>query len=169
MRDWHKCLMENLLRQAYEYATRSPDPSNQNGALIVDPNAKVQTWGFNNIFKGVKFTKELMANRDWKLAHIEHAERDAIYRHGSCAGYFMVCPWFACEPCARAIVLSGIKGVLGHKPRMEQTPERWKASVFGGLNILERGGVDILLYEDIVPDAPYIIVNGDYWSPTVAP
>lgn len=160
--------MLEYLRLAYQQAAKSPDPSNQNGAVVLYKD--VHYVGYNDFVEGVTLPPDILTNRDKKLFYIEHAERAAIYN----AAYFscrlplatLVCPWFACADCARAIILTGIKRVVGHQQRMEMTPDRWKASVFDGLQMMR--DVDIQLdFLDIpkLGGCEPINVNGEKWVP----
>lgn len=159
---------EKFLRLSYDLASGSPDRSNQNGAVIVNAYGQMVSMGRNEFTTGIVPTAEQLADRDWKLFHIEHAERNAIFplvgRSSADAPFTMVCQWFACGDCARAIVLSGITKVIGHKERMDMTPERWKDSVEAGLNIIRAGGVEIEFYSGKLNATP-IIVNGEIWVP----
>lgn len=157
-----------LLIAAYQMAKDSPDPSNQNGAVIVNHRYSIIATGRNEFPKKVQITPELLADRDTKLFYIEHAERNAIfngvYNDIEIPGRIMVCPWFACSDCARAIILCGISKVIGHKQRMEQTPERWVKSVNAGIELMKLHGVKIELIDAQLGCDP-VIVNGNLWQP----
>lgn len=75
-----------------------------------------------------------------------------------------MCPWAACSDCARAIAMSGIRKVIVHQQRMDMTPERWKASVEVGLNIIRKCGA-VIEYVDAKIGGNPIIVNGELWYP----
>lgn len=156
------------LRICYDWATFSPDPSNQNAAMILDPTGNEIAVACNEFPYGIVVTPEHLTNRDKKLFYIEHAERGAVYKaareYGQTRGLTMVCPWFACSDCARAIILSGIKHVIGHKQRMAMTPERWKANVDESLVMLKDCGVTTEFYDGVLGCNP-IIVNGQSWQP----
>lgn len=163
-----------LLSIAYNEALLSPDPSNQNGAILLDSAGRIIGSGCNKPLPKTQFTPEMMlTDRDWKLFNTEHAEREAIYdavrKQASdhtiiIPGSTLVCPWFACGDCARAIAGTGVRRVIGHKQRMDTTPERWKASVDAGLKLLTDHGVELRFYDGVV-DASPIIVNGSLWKP----
>jgi deoxycytidylate deaminase len=149
--------VRTALREAYLQAALSPDPSNQNGAIIINPlrdNGGYIT-GYRTIAKAhngfhpaIRYTRENLLDRDWKLKYIEHAERAVIYQRGLFRhDEIMVCPWFACIDCARAIVLSGCKLVVGHKQRMDLTPDRWKQSVQDGHDYMTDCGVEMYFYD----------------------
>lgn len=160
--------IRDCLAVCYDWASESPDPSNQNGALILDHTGNEIAVARNEFPKGVVVTPEHLTDRDKKLFYIEHAERGAVYKaareYGAIKGFTMVCPWFACDNCARAIILSGIKHVVGHKQRMAMTPERWKANVDEALRMMKDCGVTMEFYDGII-GCPPIIVNGQPWQP----
>ncbi len=62
------------------------------------------------------------------------------------------------------IILCGIKKVIGHQQRMDQTPDRWKASVQAGLDLLKSHDVELEFYDGNV-GCSSIIVNGQSWQP----
>ena len=163
-------ISEEFIREklslAYQAAQSSPDPSNQNGAVVFRDGQFVL--GFNGTVNGIEATPELMADRDRKLIYIEHAERSAILEADRLGiglqGAAMFCPWAACAECARAINRSGISDLYVHQERMDTTPDRWKASVEQGLAIIRAGGTVIHFIAGPI-DASPIIVNGTAWSP----
>jgi len=159
--------IRDYLRLAYDVAAKSPDRSNQNGAVIIDNLGSIAA-GCNTFTPGITWTEKQLENRDWKLQYIEHAERSAIFEYTKSAvrtSYpIMICPWFACAECARAIVLSGIIKVIGHRERMDMTPERWLKSVEAGREILVKSGVTLSYHSGKIGGDP-IIVNGETWQP----
>lgn len=161
-------IYNELLSLCYELASRSPDKSNQNGAVLVSLDNEIVSGGFNKFPDNVEVTDELIADREKKLFYIEHAERNAIFSaikgNKQVSGNVLFCPWFACSDCARAIILTGVTKVIGHKQRMDQTPERWKASVKAGLDLLESHNVKLEFLDANLGCTP-IIVNGQSWQP----
>lgn len=155
-----------LLGDAYRLAQGSSDPSNQNGAVLVDSSHRTAlSYGRNELPPGIEGD---ITDRAWKMANIEHAERSAIYgaaRHGHIVeNSVLICPWAACTDCARAIVLSGVRLLVVHKDRMDMTPDRWRDSVEAGNKILRAGGVEIQQFSGRIGCGP-IIVNGERWEP----
>ena len=171
-----ECNIKKYLTRCYELATDSPDRSNQNGAIIINENYEILSEGRNEFPEGLVITEDMITDREKKLFYIEHAERNALYslfrKYNSCSisplagtkGLTMICQWFACDSCARAIVLFGIKKVIGHKERMDMTPDRWKASCEAGLQLLRDCGVELEFYSGKINCNP-IVVNGEKWNP----
>lgn len=165
-------LIREYLGRAYRVASSSPDPSNQNGALLVRPTGHGYECSYeaaNEFPPKVLVTPELLADRDKKIFFIEHAERHVIYkaaRDGAHLPLFtLVCPWVACDSCSRAIILSGIKKVITHRERADTTPERWKASVDAGIKLMRDHGVELEFYSGKLNNCPKIVVNGELWQP----
>lgn len=161
-----------LLVMAYQAATKSPDPSSQNGAVLYVRNRDGihdLITACNTFPDGVAILPERLSNRDLKLSFIEHAERNLVYKAAklgvSLSGETMYVPWFACDNCGRAIICSGIKKVIGHKKIMDATPDRWRASIDMALIMLREAGVEIELYEGDLPEAPEVLFSGKLWQP----
>lgn len=162
---------KELLRQAYEEATKSPDPSTQNGALLVWEDvhlgAHEHISDHNRFPDGVAYTSERL-ERPLKYAYIEHAERNVTYQAAErglkTAGATMVCPWSACDNCARAIIQSGIRRLVTHQDAYDRTPERWKADIDRAIAMLEEAGVEVLRITGPVGGPP-IRFNGEIWTP----
>ena len=160
-----------LLSDAYAEALKSPDPSSQNGALVVWGNTtglfQTMSKGYNHFYKGIEPEVE---DRDEKLRRIEHAERDAIYRaafNGTTThGAILVCPWVACVDCARAIIGSGIGVVIHHWDRY-MLPSSWKDQINEALGWLEAAGVEVYSYTGPVGFTEPILVSGRLWSPAL--
>lgn len=156
-----------LLTDAYEVARNSPDNSSQNGAILTNLVGDILCVDCNRFPNGTEPTKENL-EKPLKYSLIEHAERNVIYKAARLGiptdGKILVCPWFACADCARAIVCAGISLVIGHKPRMNNTPESWKNSVKIGEGILSRGNVSVFYWDEPLGLDP-ILANGELWRP----
>ena len=156
---------------AYQLASRSPDPSNQNGAVLLDGSNPYIVLGIGcNDFGCIQYTQEQLLDREWKLAHIEHAERAALFSGAleeATRGSILVCPWAACTDCARAIGRMGVKQLVVHTNRMQTTPARWQASVEHGLAIVRAHGCEVVYYDGPIDlDESFTIkANGEDWSP----
>ena len=76
----------------------------------------------------------------------------------------MVCPWFACAECGKAIIQAGIKKVIGHKKIYDATPEHWRKSIAIAFKMFEEAGVETELLEgDLGGDT--IRLNGQIFQP----
>ncbi len=163
-------MLQNLMGKAYADATKSPDPSNQNGAVLVQREVNgdltIVAQGHNHFYPGIPPDVE---DRDNKMNRIEHAERDCCFNaaaRGVCTqGTILICPWAACYECARAIIGCKIHAVVYHKQRYHHTPKRWIDNVNEALGWLADAGVWLYEFDGPVPGTKPVIVNGEPWSP----
>jgi dCMP deaminase len=164
-----------MLRRAYVAAQESPDPSTQNGAVIpiVDYGETIDEHSFlieacNTFPRGVKALSERL-ERPLKYNYIEHAERNAVFtahRSGfTLSRATLYCPWFACADCARAIIQSGLKSVVGHANMFDATPDHWKGSIADAFTMFEEAEIYTRLVEGPIEGAPKIRFNGEMWDP----
>ncbi len=91
----------------------SKDPHYQYGAVIVGPRKRIVSIGYNGFPRGLddsKVTRYQEPDDKWFL---EHAERNAIYNATEpLIGYTLYVNGHICADCARAIIQSGIQGVV---------------------------------------------------------
>ena len=159
----------NLVK-TYNYARLlSQDPVTNTGALIVSADfIKEITFGVNSFPSGVEVTDELLADKTWKYENIIHAEQAAIftaaYLGKATKGAAIYAPWLSCAPCAKAIIASGIKTVIGHQQLIQQIPERWHESIGSALKMLEKAKVQVRMYNGTVGADP-IMFNGAEYRP----
>lgn len=150
------------LSAAYAVAKCSRDKSNQNGAIIVTNYTSL--YGMNRFPDGSEYTEERINERPLKYDYFEHAERAVIFTAAKegviLRDATMYCPWAACVPCARAIVLSGIRTVFVHRDRMLMTPDRWMDSVQRAHQILRDGNVFVVQVQGYIEGQDDVLVNG---------
>ena len=142
---------QDYMKQALILATRSPDPSTQNGAVIIDDKTgHILGMGHNCFPVGVSCTEERW-KRPTKYSFVEHAERNAIFdafrnsifntsNPTECPSLIMYCPWFACSDCARAIIQSGIKEMVGIRSKKVKNG-RWDKEISFGERMFAESGV----------------------------
>ena len=134
--------LETLRLVAQYGACFSEDLHTQNGAALAHKTGPL-VMSANRFPAGVKHR----TTRPEKYAYIEHAERSVIYKAAksglATAGATMYCPWFSCPECARAIVMAGIREVVGSAVAAEATPYRWRKQIVDGTGILREGGVGV--------------------------
>lgn len=138
---------KKMLVKAYTFALNSPDPSTQNGAIVISGDGGAPIFGCNTFTWGMKPSPKRL-ERPLKYTYVEHAERNAIFAAASVGaaleGGIMWCPWAACTECARAIVQVRIKTLVRHKQASDRSPERWIESIALADEILLVGDVDII-------------------------
>ncbi|MDX1607945.1 MAG: deaminase [Candidatus Spechtbacterales bacterium] len=159
--------LTELMTKAYELAKYSKDPSTQNAALLVDDEGKILSKGINKFPKGVTDKPERW-ERPLKYKIIEHAERNAIYEAAkegiATEGLVMVCPWAACSDCARAIIQSGIAGLITHKQAHERSPDFWSKEIEVAFEMLDEAGVWVVMC-DIKVGVEGLLHSGEIWNP----
>jgi dCMP deaminase len=165
----------DFLRKAYINARDfSNDPSTQNGSVLVPAGYQSGQvlFGANRFPDGIKVTSERLANRDTKLAFMQHAERDAIFkavRNGiPTRDATLYCPWYACIECAKAIIGAGITRVVGHLQALQKTPDRWRENIQVAEKMLDEAGVDRVYHVgDLFDGDPdyRVLFDGKMWVP----
>ena len=134
-------------------ARRSKDPSAQNGAVIISPDGRILSAGYN----GFPYVDPAFGNNDevypWgrsddetedKLSYVVHAEANAMLNFRGIAreleGATMYVTQIPCNECAKLIAQSGIKKVvyLNDEDKPRTTVAR---------KILRYAGVELAPYE----------------------
>lgn len=159
----------NYLREAYNMALSSPDPSTQNGALILQGEMTVAK-DCNRLPNGVLESKERW-ERPLKYKIIEHAERNAIFQFAArpltssgLVGATMVCPWAACADCARAIIQAGITKLVTHKQAHDRSPDFWKQEIEIAFQMLREANVEIVMVDAKIGGVE-LLHSGQKWNP----
>jgi dCMP deaminase len=159
--------IRTIMRAAYDAAENSTDRITRNGSVLVNYDGCILMTGFNHHVDGYGQEEE-HHDRPLKYSLTEHAERDVIFKAAReqlrTRGNTMVANWVACPDCARAIVIAGISTVICHKQCMDRTPPRWEEMVNLGLDMLKRGGVQVIQWDGKVGRVSNLN-NGEMWSP----
>ncbi len=156
-----------MLRQAYELAKQSPDPSTQNGVLLINHEGQILCGATNNFPCGIANRPERL-ERELKYRFVEHAERAVIYQAARLGikteHLIMICPWMPCCDCARAVIEAGINTLVTHKQINDRTPERWKADQALVLSMLEESSVNVVVHDGVI-GVTGVRFNGELWNP----
>jgi len=137
---------EWFLGMASYISSASKDPSTQCGCVIVRPNKKPVSWGWNGFPQGIK-DDERLKDREAKYSLMVHAEQNAILNaKDSLYGCVLYCyPFPPCDRCATSIIQVGIKRVVGLQ-LPEDKKERWEDSVNKSLSYFREAGVSYNFY-----------------------
>ena len=125
---WDECFMSI----AHVISDRSPDPSTQTGAVVVNEKNVIVGVGYNGWPRGIK-TEDLPWDRegnleDTKYAYVCHSEENAIYTaNNSTEGCKIYCTLFPCNECAKTLIQNGIKEIIYESDKYGDLPV-WKAS-----------------------------------------
>lgn len=166
-----------LLRSAYSIAYDSPDLSTKNAAILVDRRGKVLAEGVNAPMQGVNITNDRLIKRPDKYYYTEHAERNVLYnalQNGvtDFSDTTMICPWYACSDCARAIIGFGVKNIIGHQQALtidavvneESQRIDWDDTIKAAWNMLDEVGVNYI-YIDAIIGGVENLHSGKIWNP----
>lgn len=152
------------MKAAFIAAKHSPDPSTQVGSVLVLPNKGVLLAGWNTPIERL-ISVGYPRNLEDKNYCTEHSERGVLYKalqnNLATDGLYMYSTWAACAECARAIIQFGIRKVVTSSALLQRTPERWRQSVWHGINMMTDAGVHVVGWrgELICPNT--IIFNGE--------
>jgi len=94
-------------------ASRSKDPSTQNGACVVNKENIILGVGYNGFVRGIKDTPAKW-ERDVKHTYVSHAERNALHNctvspKGATLYLWSSKNYLPCLECTKSIIQSGIK------------------------------------------------------------
>jgi len=146
-----------LVKEAYQYGNdTSPDPSTKNGAILTDKHGQTLAYSANRFARGLAETQSRLNDRKIKYQMVVHAENGAVFnaaRHGiNTKGTVLYCPFYACAECAKAIIQSGIKKVVGHAQMMilASSHTQWVEAVMMGWSMLHEAGVSCVLFDGVI-------------------
>jgi dCMP deaminase len=106
--------------------------------------------GFNGLPASLSDSLDRYRDREFKLATIIHAEKNAIFnaaKNGaSTEGATAYVTWPPCSQCASALVQAGVEKVVCPDPK--NGPERWVTNFLLANELLYEAGVKVLYYGD---------------------
>ena len=141
---------KKFLESAKLNASWSKDPSTGVGAVIVRPNNKIASQGFNGFPSKISDNPEWLNDRDIKYKVTIHAELNAILSaNEDLDGYTLyVYPFAPCSDCALSIIQKGITRVVTLKSP-EDKLVRWKESFEFAQMLFDMAGVEIVVYDSL--------------------
>lgn len=141
MADWQ----ERFMRLAYEAASWSKDQDCAVGAVLVSPDNRRVSFGYNGFPRGIADTAERMADNVLKNSLTVHAEVNAILNYnGDVKGFTIYCTKAPCNVCAGFIIQAGIKQVVCPPVRVNS---KWTASSQLALEMFSEAGVNVKTVE----------------------
>ena len=147
-------------QMAEDAKAKSWDKHTKLGAVVIDLSGKTLVTACNNVPDGIVVTDEML-ERPMKYHFFEHAERGACYyaaKNGIKLGgaiMWMSCNPVPCEDCARGIINSGIKMVVG-RDIANVASQKWDESCKFGLELLKKAEVAVVFMKE---DGEYTIVG----------
>lgn len=141
---------KKFLDEAKLNSSWSKDPSTGVGAVIVRPNNKVASQGYNGFPSKIHDDPEWLNNREIKYKVTIHAELNAILSaNEDLDGYTIyVYPFSPCEQCALSIIQTGITRVVTIKAEDEKMT-RWRDSFEFAKMLFDKAGVEVVVYDCI--------------------
>lgn len=131
---------------ALAMSKKSKDPSTKVGAVLVRPDMKMASIGFNGFPRRMKDNPQYLSDpafRAHKLKRMVHAEINAIHLCETTAtdGYHMVVTRHPCGDCALQIACTGVTDVWYLED--DDYEKRWAESVADARQIFEEVGIAI--------------------------
>lgn len=114
-RDWD----EYFMKIAETVATKSKDPSSKMGCVIVDPNKRVVSMGYNGLPQGADESKLTLSERPMKYYFAIHSEMNAlIFAKRDLTGCTIYNRVATCENCLKYCIQAGIKRFVYNELRV---------------------------------------------------
>ena len=117
---------KRFLEMAKLVASWSKDPSTQTGAVIVQPNNRVVSVGFNGFPQAMPDVEHYYSVREEKYSRIVHCEMNALlFAERSVAGCTLYTyPFISCDRCFVHMVQAGIVRFVAPRATEDQLT-RW--------------------------------------------
>jgi dCMP deaminase len=133
-----------FLMEAALISTRSKDPSTKVGAVIISPNRRIISKGYNGLPALLPDHDWCYDDRDLKYETIIHGEENAIlFAKQDLTGYYLYTwPFLPCSRCASKIIQVGIDRVVAPV----NTVDRWKKNIALSAESLRTAGVVVKEY-----------------------
>lgn len=151
--DWDAFFLE----AARLVSTRSKDPDRRVGAVLVTPDRRGISYGYNGLPADMPDDPALLANRAFKLENVVHAERNCLEQSPfDPAGCTLYVTRFPCLECACLARDRGVRRVVA--PRFDRNHPRWGKSWTVAAAALLSAGVEVV---EVFPGLLQPIQAGD--------
>lgn len=144
--EWDKRFLD-LCRTVSKW---SKDPSTQVGAVIVAPDRRIVSLGYNGFPRKIEDRPERLSDRPVKYKLTVHAEMNALLNAmapvAGCTLY--VSPFISCTNCTIHIIQSGVVRVVAPQPTRSIT-DRWGADIELARMLYSEAGIEIGEYPDV--------------------
>lgn len=129
---------KRFIALAEEAASWSKDPDCKVGAVIVSPDKRLFTVGYNGFPTGI-YDGYSMMSTERKLELTVHAEVNAIVNaRRDLTGWSMYCTKAPCLDCAKAIIQAGLTTVRCPEPKSDSS---WYEENMQALGLLNAAGI----------------------------
>lgn len=151
------------LRDAFQEARFSLDPSTQVGAVFVVPSgAGVVLRDHNGVPSRLRGAGYPLNEND-KNYCTEHAERRLLFKSIQnripSEPLTMYCTWASCAECARTMIQFGVSKVVTFSALVEKTPDRWSDSIRNGIRMLTDCGIPVVGWRGDLGVHDYILFD----------
>jgi dCMP deaminase len=147
--DWDRRFINIVIDHVSEW---SKDPRRKVAAMIVSPDRRQFSFGYNGFPRGIADTTLRLHDQGLKRMLSIHAELNAIL---NCpfdpAGGTIYVNSFPCHDCAGAIIQKGLSRVIAPLSAKEEAEksEHWKLSCDLAAGMFKEAGVKMFLYRTI--------------------
>lgn len=143
---WHI----RYLNLAFYISQWSKDPSTKVGCVIIDEDGNPVSFGFNGFPRGMDDTPERLNNREFKYAHVKHAEENAVFFSKrslkGCTVYLTQPP---CSSCLGMLKQVGVANVVCLEGS-EDFRNRWSSDAV--LELAKELNIDIQVFPESVKE-----------------
>lgn len=144
--EWDAFFMD----MAHRVGGLSKDPDRKVGAVLVSTDRRQMSIGFNGFPPETDDLPSLLADRDFKLAHMVHAEDNCLRQAPfSPAGCTLYVTRFPCLPCACKLRDARVSRLVAPKPDLGHA--RWGKSWAAATAVLHLANVGLSLFEGESP------------------
>jgi dCMP deaminase len=128
-----------FMKLALEVSDWSKDPKRHVGAVVVSPDKRQFSVGYNGFPQGVADLKDRLTSEE-KNELMVHAELNALLNaRRDLTGWTLYTTFPPCLDCAKAIAQSGVKRVVALKA---DCSDSWAQSIVKGQTVLAEAGVE---------------------------
>lgn len=149
-----------FISMAFEVSYWSKDPDRKSGAVLVAPDLRKISTGFNGLPRGVADTDSRLNDRELKNMMTVHAELNAVFNAGfSPVGCTLYTTSFPCHECAKGVIQTGITRLVTPKVRDFEHPRWGKSWALAMTMITEVDRLQIDFYEPHASDTGFVVIK----------
>lgn len=135
-----------FVKMARMVAKWSKDPDKKVGAILVSPDKRRVSWGFNGFPIGISDSDVRLKDRELKNAMVLHAEHNAVLNaNTNVRGWTLYCTSFPCTQCALVLIQSDVRRVV--LPPLNPDSS-WFMSHCRAMDLMREAGVDVSIYDE---------------------
>lgn len=139
---------ERFMELAMHVAEWSKDPSTKVGSVIVAPDRRIMSLGYNGFPRGVADLEERLNDRPTKYAFVAHAERNALDNvDSSMRGCILYSTLQPCAECTKSIVQRGITKVVTLIDK-KRAADHYATFLKYSLVMMKEAGVEVVLIDN---------------------